>query len=77
MNPQKNLYLVTSIGSAAENGHLIVYQFLVRNVEDKNPENQEGLTPLSYAAMKNNCSFDRFYTEYQEEAKNDFKTIIE
>ena len=54
MNPQKNLYLVTSIGSAAENGHLIVYQFLVRNVEDKNPENQDGLTPLSYAAMKNN-----------------------
>ena len=52
MNPKK--HLVTSIGSAAENGHLIVYQFLVRNVEDKNPKNQEGLTPLSYAAMKNN-----------------------
>ena len=65
------MYLETLLGSAAENGHLIVYQFLVRNVEDKNPENQEGLTPLSNAAMKNNYSFDRIYTVYQEEAKND------
>ena len=67
-NP-KNFYLETPLHSAAENGHLSVYQFLIRNVEDKNPKNKDGLTPLSYAAMKNNHSFERFFNEYQEEAK--------
>ena len=73
-NP-KNFYLETPLHSAAENGHLSVYQFLIRNVEDKNPKNRDGLTPLSYAAMKNNHSFERFYTKYQEELKNDLKAI--
>ena len=72
----KKYYQETPLCSAAENGLLIVYEFLVRNVENKNPKNWDGLTPLSYAAMKNNHSFERFYTGYEEEAKNDLKGII-
>ena len=72
--PQKN-YQETPLCSAAENGHLIVYQFLVRNV-DKNPKNWDGLSPLNYAATKKIPFFERFYVEYQEEARNDLKAIV-
>ena len=73
-NP-KNIDLETPLHSAAENGHLNVYQLLIKNVEEKNPQNLKGLTPLSYAAMKNDNSFERFLSVYQEEAKNELKTI--
>ena len=70
-NP-KNLYLETPLHIAANNGHLDVYQYLIRNVEDKNPQNREGLTPLQYAGMKNYHCFENFLSEYlQEEAENE------
>ena len=72
----KNFDLETILHSAAENGHLNVYQLLIRNAEEKNPKNLKGLTPLSYVAMKNENSFERFLSVYQEEAKNELKTIV-
>ena len=33
------------------------------------------MTSLSYVAMKNDNSFERFLSVYQEEAKNELKTI--
>ena len=73
-NP-KNLDLDTPLHFAAVNGHLNVYQLLIKNIEEKNPKNLKGFTPLSYAAMKNDNSFERFLSVYQEEAKNELKTI--
>ena len=70
-NP-KNLYAETPLHIAANNGHLDVYQYLIRNVEDKNPQNREGLTPLQYASMKNYHCFEKFLSEYlQEVAENE------
>ena len=71
----KNFDLDTPLHFAAVNGHLNVYQLLIKNVEDKNPQNLKGLTPLSYAGMKNDNSLERFLAVYQEEAKNELKTI--
>ena len=65
-NP-KNLDLDTPIHFAAVNGHLNVYQLLIRNAEKKNPQNLKRLTSLSYVAMKNDNSFERFLSVYQEE----------
>ena len=49
-----------------------IYQYLIRNVDEKNPKNRDGVTPLQYAAMKNYNCFEKFMSEYlQEEAKND------
>ena len=73
-NP-KNFDLETTLHSTAENGHLNVYQLLIRNAEEKNPLNLKGLTPLSYVAMKNDNYFERFLSVYQEEPKNELKTI--
>ena len=70
-NP-KNFYLETPLHWAADNGHLYVYQYLIRNVEDKNPQNREGSTPLQYAGMKNYHCFENFVSEYlKEEAENE------
>ena len=45
---------------------------MIRNVEEKNPKNRDGVTPLQYAGMKNYHGFEKFMSEYvQEEAKND------
>ena len=62
----------TPLHCAADKGHLDVYQYLIRNVEDKNPQNREGLTPLQYAGMKNYHCFENFLSEYlKEEAENE------
>ena len=51
---------------------MFTYQYLIRNVEDKNPQNREGLTPLQYAGMKNYHCFENFLSEYlKEEAENE------
>jgi ankyrin repeat protein len=40
---------MTPLHRAAESGRVGIYQLIIRQVKDKNPENVVGLTPLYFA----------------------------
>ena len=42
----------TALHLAAKNGHLSVCQLIVENVDDKNPEDNYGRTPLQFATSR-------------------------
>ena len=39
---------------AAEEGHLSVCRLIVENVDDRNPKNEDGFTPLALATTNHN-----------------------
>ena len=42
---------LTPLHEAAGNGHLSLCKFIMENLEDKNPEDSDGFTPLHLAAQ--------------------------
>ena len=57
-NP-KDFFLSTALHKAARNGHLSVCQLIVENVDDKNPKNSSGRTPLDLATSKNHLGIKK------------------
>ena len=49
---KNDLHGVTPLHWAAGNGHLSVFQLIVDNVNDKNPEDNMGRTPLDMATSR-------------------------
>ena len=58
----------TPLHSAAKSGHLDIFKFILKNIqEDKNPKDNVGLTPLHYAAICSNLEIFRFIVQTDED----------
>ena len=47
------------------NGHLSVCHLILENVDDKNPKNNSGLTPLQFAARYNHLRIKKLIEDAQ------------
>ena len=59
----------------AQNGHLEICKLILENVQEKNPKNNNGLTPLDLASNNGNSEICKLLRESIEKPKDGFGKI--